>query len=154
MLDRLLVLDKESCKGDKESKDRFSTAITITTLTSPAPSPSEISPATDDECDKEFTLLDEFLEQITIGGEKLRTNDFIDIDMDVSVFNEWTDINNPKILPPKITEAIQMIQKLRPFGTIEQPQLHRLIGELEPKLIDIYIDSKKKTPATMNEYLT
>lgn len=54
--------------------------------------------------------------------------------------------------PPKITEALQMTQKLRLFRTTQQPQLHQLISELESKLFDIYIDSKEKRQTTMDEY--
>ncbi len=35
-----------------------------------------------------------------------------------------------------------MMQRLRLLLTIQQPQLHKFISELESKLIDVYIDSK------------
>ncbi len=40
-----------------------------------------------------------------------------------------------------------MMQRLRLLLTIQQPQLHKLISELESKLIDVYIDSKEKKTA-------
>ena len=40
---------------------------------------------------------------------------------------------------------MQVIKRLRLVFTIEQPQLYKLINELESKLIDFYIDSKEKT---------
>jgi hypothetical protein len=44
-----------------------------------------------------------------------------------------------------------MMQRLRFLLTIQQPQLHKLISELESKLIDFYIHSKgKKT--TLDEF--
>jgi hypothetical protein len=39
---------------------------------------------------------------------------------------------------------MEMMQRLRLLLTIQQPQLHKLISELESKLIDFYIDSKEK----------
>jgi len=39
---------------------------------------------------------------------------------------------------------MEMIQRLHLLLTIQQPQLHKLISELESKLIDVYIDSKEK----------
>ena len=45
----------------------------------------------------------------------------------------------PTDLPPKSTEAIEMTEKLRLLATMQQPQLHQLITELQSKLIDIYI---------------
>ncbi len=37
-----------------------------------------------------------------------------------------------------------MMQRLRLLLTIQQPQLHKLISDLESKLIDVDIDSKEK----------
>ncbi len=45
-----------------------------------------------------------------------------------------------------------MMQRLRLLLTIQQPQLRKLISELESKLIDVYIDSKEKKQATMEDF--
>jgi hypothetical protein len=37
-----------------------------------------------------------------------------------------------------------MTHKLRLFASTQQPQLHKLVNELESKLIDVYIDSKRR----------
>ncbi len=46
-----------------------------------------------------------------------------------------------------------MMQGFRLLLTIQQPQLHKLTSELESKLIDVYIDSKEKKQATMEDFL-
>ena len=56
-------------------------------------------------------------------------------------------------MPPKITEAIEMTEKLRLLATMQQPQLHKLITELQSKLIDVYIDSKKQKQTTLEDFL-
>ncbi len=40
-----------------------------------------------------------------------------------------------------------MMQRHYLLLTIQKPQLHKLISELESKLIDVYIDSKEKKTA-------
>ena len=45
----------------------------------------------------------------------------------------------PTDLPPKSTEAIEMTEKFRLLATMQQPQLHQLITELQSQLIDVYI---------------
>ena len=141
------------------------------TLDSPTASPSENPPIVNDECDEQLKVFDEFLEHITIDGHTMKAADFIDIDNGVSAFNEWVGSCNDILVcdigqqdddngngeasddnsdhptidsPPKITEVVQILQKLRLFVAIQEPQLHPLISELESKLFDLYIDSKKK----------
>ena len=100
--------------------------------------------------------------------------EFVDMDDDTPAFNEWFDscenilscnandhVNDdddngtfvPTDVPPKITEAIEMTEKLRLLATMQQPQLHKLITELQSKLIDVYIDSKKQKPTTLEDFL-
>ncbi|CAF3615439.1 unnamed protein product, partial [Rotaria sordida] len=55
-------------------------------------------------------------------------------------------------IPPKITEAMEMTQKLRLLATTQYPQLHKLISELESKLTDVYIDSKKQKQTTIENF--
>ena len=59
----------------------------------------------------------------------------------------------PTDVPPKITEAIEMTEKFRLLVTMQQPQLHQLITELQSKLIDVYIDSKKQKQPTLEDFL-
>ena len=100
--------------------------------------------------------------------------EFVDMDDDIPAFNEWFDsceyilswdANDqvdddddnstfvPTDMPPKITEAIEMTEKLRLLAIMRQSQLHKLITELQTKLIDVYIDSKKQKQPTLEDCL-
>ena len=48
---------------------------------------------------------------------------------------------------------MEMVRKLHLLATTQQPQLYSLINEIEFRLIDIYIDSKAKRQATLQEFL-
>ena len=52
-----------------------------------------------------------------------------------------------------MTEAMEMLRKLHLPATKQQPQLYSLINEIEFRLIVIYIDSKAKRQATLQEFL-
>jgi hypothetical protein len=58
--------------------------------------------------------------------------------------DDHSNPSSPDILSPKITEAMEMMQRLRLLLTIQQSQLHKLISELESKLVDVYFDSKEE----------
>jgi hypothetical protein len=91
----------------------------------------------------------------------MNSTDFVDIDNDTPAFNNWfnscenilaydvneqdDDDSNPTStdIQLKITEATEIMQKSRLLATTQQPLLHKLISELEFKLIDVYIDSKE-----------
>jgi hypothetical protein len=45
-----------------------------------------------------------------------------------------------------------MMHKLRLLATAQQPQLHKLINELESKLIDFYIDSRNRKQTTIDDF--
>ncbi|CAF2852950.1 unnamed protein product [Rotaria sp. Silwood2] len=52
----------------------------------------------------------------------------------VSIMNEQDDDDNNSTsteIPPKITEAMKMMQKLRLLATTQHSQIHKLISELE-----------------------
>ncbi|CAF3232233.1 unnamed protein product [Rotaria sp. Silwood2] len=145
----------------------------ITAATSPSSNDPTTS-VTDDEQSVESKKLDHLLQYVTIGGQKMSAGDFIDMDKDVPAFNEWFD-NCENLIgcdvielhddgdddedeckstesPPKITEAMEMIQKLHLLTTAQQPQLHSLINEIEFRLTDIYIDSKVKRQTTLEDF--
>jgi hypothetical protein len=42
----------------------------------------------------------------------------------------------------KLSEAIEIVQRLRLFSIRQCPQLYRAINDIEFKLTDIYLDSK------------
>ena len=126
-----------------------------TTFDSPAASPSDNTAIVIDEGYEQLQLLDKCLGYITFHGQTMTAADFVDIDNDTPAFNKWFDscenilvyvISMTKIMMLPMTKLVMMImiQKLRLFGTTQQPQLHELISELESKLIDIYIDSTRK----------
>jgi hypothetical protein len=55
--------------------------------------------------------------------------------------------------PPKLCEAIKMIQQLRLFSLTQCPQLHQAINDIESKLTDIYLDSKVSVQSILDTYL-
>ena len=104
----------------------------------------------------------------------MTVKEYINIDSDVPTFNEWND-NCEKILtvdsinrsneseeeeeeenngqtPPKLSEAIEIVQRLRLFSITQCPQLYRAISEIEFKLTDIYLDSKVSVQSTIDSY--
>ncbi|CAF4213616.1 unnamed protein product [Rotaria sordida] len=144
--------------------------MTTTTLDSSTTAPTETTTITVDEYDEQLKILDNLLQHITIGGQAMKADDFVEIDNDIPAFNEWfdscenilvCDVNEQDDddsnavsteIPPKITEAMEMTQKLRLLATTQYPQLHKLISELESKLIDVYIDSKKQKQTTIENF--
>ncbi|CAF3489640.1 unnamed protein product [Rotaria socialis] len=104
---------------------------------------------------------------LRIGGSQLTAVEFVGIDSCIPTFNEWNDSEHLKTYiqvtqddneeeeeeealleqPPNLSEAPEMMRKLHIFSSIEQPQLHNLISDLESHLTDIYLDSKAPTDA-------
>ncbi|CAF5063826.1 unnamed protein product, partial [Rotaria magnacalcarata] len=96
---------------------------------------------------------------LRIGGSQLTAAEFVDIDSCIPTFNEWDDSEHLKTYiqvtqddneeeeeeealleqPPNLSEALEMMRKLHLFASIEQPQLHNLISDLESQLTDIYL---------------
>ena len=142
-------------------------------MDTPTATPTDVATTIVDEHEEQLKILDHFLQNITIGGQTMKAGDFVDMDNDTPVFNEWFD-NCENILacdineqddeddddsnsistdtPPKITEAIEMTHKLRLLATTQQSQLHKLINELESKLIDVYIESKNRRQTTVDDF--
>ncbi|CAF1580142.1 unnamed protein product [Rotaria magnacalcarata] len=119
--------------------------------------------------------LDTLLTHITIGALSLTANEFIEIDSETPVFNEWNDINDnlmvvdadcgdnitidnnedddmPTEAPPKLIEAMYMVRRLHILAATQQPQLHRLISQLDSQLTQIFIDSKGVKQATIKDF--
>ncbi|CAF1023635.1 unnamed protein product [Rotaria sordida] len=121
---------------------------------------------------KDFKMLDDLLQHVTIGGQTMNAADFVDIDNDTPAYNEWFDSCEQLVVcdikeqnddyddddriptesPLKLTEATEMIRKLHLLTTTQQPQLHQLINELESKLTDVYINSKTKRQTTLEGF--
>ncbi|CAF4932036.1 unnamed protein product, partial [Rotaria socialis] len=119
----------------------------------------------DDDVATALQDLDTHLTHITIGGLSLIANEFIEIDSETPVFNEWNDINDnlmvvdadcggnittdnnedddmPTEAPPKLIEAMYMVRRLHILAATQQPQLHTLISQLDSQLTQLFIDSK------------
>jgi hypothetical protein len=56
--------------------------------------------------------------------------------------------------PPNLPEVLEMMRKLHLFASIEQPQLHGLISDLESQLTDIYLDSKAVKQSSIKDYFS
>ncbi|CAF4412570.1 unnamed protein product, partial [Rotaria magnacalcarata] len=106
------------------------------------------------------------INHINIGGQRFSANEFIEIDTNIPVFNEWKDIDNHSIIvndesenktktnhydedddipaetPPQLIEVLEMVKRLHLFAAIQQPQLHTVISRLDSQLTQLYIDSK------------
>jgi len=108
--------------------------------------------------------LDSLLTHVQIGGSQLTAAEYVEIDSCIPAFNQWDDnehlkdyiqiiqddhedeeeeeeLSSPE-QPPNLSEALEMLRKIHLYASIEQPQLHNLISDLESQLTDIYLDSK------------
>ncbi|CAF4851692.1 unnamed protein product, partial [Rotaria socialis] len=129
----------------------------------------------DDDVATAIQDLDTLLTHITIGGLSLTANEFIEIDSETPVFNEWNDINDnliavdadcgdnittdnnedddmPTEAPPKLIEAMCMVRRLHVLAATQQPQLHTLISQLDSQLTQLFIDSKGVKQATIKDF--
>ena len=123
--------------------------------------------------DETMQVLDDLLKHIIVGGSTMTTTEFINLDDHASTFNEWNDdceklviIDDSRIheledeedekdgneSPPKLGEALEMIQRLHLYSNAQCPQLHQAINEIELKLTDIYFDSKVSFQSTLYSY--
>jgi hypothetical protein len=123
-------------------------------------------------CNDPLKQLDSLLAHIRIGGHQLTAAEFVNIDSSMPAFNEWDVDEHPKDLvqvdedeekeeeenvsvaekPPNLSEVLEMMRKLHLFASIQQPQLHTLISELESQVTDIYLDSKVAKQSSITEY--
>ncbi|CAF2071224.1 unnamed protein product [Rotaria magnacalcarata] len=95
------------------------------------------------------------------------------MDSCIPTFNEWDDYGHLKSSiqviqddneeeeeeedafvekPPNLPEALEMMRRLHRFASIEQPQLHNLIYDLESQLTDIYLDSKAVKQSSITDF--
>ncbi len=54
--------------------------------------------------------------------------------------------------PPNLSKVLEIVKKLHLFASIQQPQLHTLISDLESQLNDIYLDSKVAKQSSIKYY--
>ncbi|CAF4434938.1 unnamed protein product [Rotaria sp. Silwood2] len=104
--------------------------------------------------------LDRVLNHLTIGGKTMSASDFVTVDDNVPVFNEWND-DIEKILSfdgvlaedppqdeqldpetvPALSEVLKMMRQLHLLSTAQYPELHPFVIQLESKLINVFLDS-------------
>ena len=104
--------------------------------------------------------LDALLSYVTFGGAHLSASEFVNVDEEISLFNEWDNDANSLLAiedvqhdqdgrddeetqeqPPSLDDALEMIRKL-----------HLLILDLESKLIDAYLDSKTNKQNSITDF--
>ncbi|CAF2178207.1 unnamed protein product [Rotaria magnacalcarata] len=141
-----LIRDKERGLSHRELKDKFQLSI--------------------DELDK-------VLKHVTINGDIMSATDFVKIDEDAPVFNQWNDgienvlavstINNDDTVndegvnlehPPTLCEALTIVKRLHSLSTTQHPELHVFISQLQSKLIDIYLDSNCSKQKSIRDFLS
>ncbi|CAF4450927.1 unnamed protein product, partial [Rotaria magnacalcarata] len=122
--------------------------------------------------DNPLQQLYSLLVHLRIGSSQSTAVEFVDIDSCIPTFNEWDDYEHLKTYiqvtqndneeeeealleqPPKLSEALEMMRKLHLFASIELPQLHNLISDLESQLTDIYLDSKAAKQSSITDYFS
>ncbi|CAF4058711.1 unnamed protein product, partial [Rotaria magnacalcarata] len=122
--------------------------------------------------DNPLQQLELLLAHIDIGGPQLTAAEFLEMDACIPTFNEWDDYGHLKSSiqvtqddneeeedafvekPPNLSEALEMMRRLHLFASIEQPQLHNLIYDVESQLTDIYLDSKAVKQSSFTDYFS
>lgn len=121
--------------------------------------------------DDPIKKLDNLLLHLGINDVQLSAAQYMAIDDEIPVFNEWED--NPEIVsvtedieqdqeenedeptfeePPSLVDALEMIRKLHLLVSTRQPELHQLVSDLESKLTDTYIDSKSSKQSSITDF--
>ncbi|CAF1116814.1 unnamed protein product [Rotaria magnacalcarata] len=140
---KVTALDVIAGFKDKQHDD-ITTAITIDLLASSADSTEPI----DDEPSKYLEKLDDLLQHVTIDGQTMNAHVILKKQDD----DDDDDDRIPTESPPKIMEAMEILRKLHLPATIQEPQLHQLISQLESKLTDVYIHSKAKKQTKLEDF--
>jgi hypothetical protein len=130
-------------------------------------------PDEDEEKDDDDVLnqLDSLLKHVSIGGREMSASDFVDIDSEVPSFNEWNDEpehllhvdidqmdeeeanqDDTRAAPPKLSEAMEMLERFRLLSTTTHPQLHPIIAQLESQLTDLYLESKVSKQSKIEDF--
>ncbi|CAF1622589.1 unnamed protein product [Adineta ricciae] len=141
-------------------KAGFMTPSAPTDLPPPPHSTSSIDEVISAQEQESLKNLDKVLRHVSISGTSMSATDFVDVDADLPAFNEWNDDSEKLISihvipnedpaqnedfeveqPPSVTDAIQLLRRLRLLTTARYPELHSLLSQFQSKLIDIYLDS-------------
>jgi hypothetical protein len=107
---------------------------------------------------------------VELGGQHITAEEFVSIDDDAPIFDEWNDkdvesstINIipyednedndlPQQNPLSLAEALDMIRRLHVLSSIDYPELYSTVFELESKLIDIYIQKKTSKQSSIYDF--
>ncbi|CAF1344730.1 unnamed protein product [Adineta ricciae] len=115
--------------------------------------------------------LDKVLKHLTVGGETISADDFVSVDDNVPVCNEWND-DYEKILSveytstedtfqeeqltadisPLLSESLNMIRRLHLLSTNQYPESHPFILHLQSKLRDVFLDKKVSKQRSIHEF--
>ncbi len=94
----------------------------------------------------------------------------MDIDNTIPVFNEWNDNSEHLVelidddhsaeheeeekqeVPPKLTEALEMMRELHLLVSMEHSQLQKSVIDLQSKLTDAYLDSMATKQSSITDY--
>ena len=119
--------------------------------------------------------LDALLCHLKTNDALLSASQYVMLDDEIPVFNEWED--NTESLPttadateraaqdqedkddeviqeepPSLADALEMIRKLHLLVSIRQPELHHLVSDLQSKLTDAYIDSRSSKQSSITDF--
>lgn len=122
--------------------------------------------------------LDSLLSHLHVGEQRLSANEFVEMDTDIPVFDEWNDYNDNIIIvndeyesdknaskndndededvpteqPPTIINAMEMVRQLHLLANTQQPELHLIISQLDSQLTQLFIDSKGAKQTKIDDF--
>jgi hypothetical protein len=151
---------------------RLSSLTSQATITNESNNESEVN--IDENEENILHQLDGLLQHVHIGGQNMTADQFVNIDINVPSFDEWSNnsddlsVVNINIVPnaddedndlpnenaPNLLEAMDMLRRLYLLSSIDYPQLHPTVSELESKLIDIYLERKTSKQSSIYDYFS
>ncbi len=149
---------------------RLSSLTTQATITNESNNESEVN--IDENEENILHQLDGLLQHVHIGGQNMTADQFVNIDINAPSFDEWSnnsddpsvvnivpnaddeDNDLPNENAPNLPEAMDMLRRLDLLLSIDYPQLHSTVSELESKLIDIYLERKTSKQSSIYDYFS
>jgi hypothetical protein len=56
------------------------------------------------------------------------------------------------VVPPRLSEAMEMLERFRRLSTTTHPQLHSIICQLESQLTDLYLENKVTKQSKIEDF--
>ncbi|CAF5161085.1 unnamed protein product, partial [Rotaria sp. Silwood1] len=84
------------------------------------------------------------------ADELLSINGITNEDADSNEDQQNDDLPSEEPLP--LSECLHLIRRLRLFSTMQQPDLHSFIIQLQPKLTDALLDSSLSKQRSITDY--